>query len=331
MKTLLTIALFVPLMALAQTDTTKTYPGMPMLNVGVNSEEGAFVDVVTPDTTKEKNSFTIDTRYKRITITTVPKPWASEMDSVAEVLKDLRTQRRNQFTYWSGVDVGFNMLLGPDGSTDLPQESEYMELDQINSRFVAINFMEQKIEFGSHHVGLLTGLGWEFTSYRLSHNDLLQFDRDSVYAIPVESPDYRKNKLRQIGIRVPLMFEFNTKAARMPTAEEVMATARDTVGGRKQDRSEFSNKKNFHVAIGVVGSWYYESMYKQKYTENGSTQKDISKGEHYLLPYRAAAAVRIGYGSLNLFAEYGLTDLFERNKGPALTPFNVGLTIIGFN
>lgn len=331
MKTLMTIALFTPLIALAQTDTTKTYPGMPMLNVGVNSDKGAFVDVVTPDTTDEK-SFTIDTRYKRITITTVPKPWDSVNDSVAEVLKDLRTERRNKFTYWSGVDVGLNMLLGPDGSTDLPKESEYMELDQINSRYVSINFMEQKVEFGSHHFGLMTGLGWEFNSYRLSGNNLLQFDRDSVYAIPVERPQFQKNKLRQSGFRVPLMLEFNTQRAKMPTADEVLAAARDTTkGSLKKPSFGFSNKKNFHIAAGVIGSWYYDSMYKQKYRADGATQKDIDKGDHYLLPYRASAALRIGYGGLNLFAEYALTPLFEKNKGPELTPLTVGLTIIGFN
>lgn len=331
MRTLLTTAMLAPLIALAQTDTTKTYPGMPMLNVGVNSQDGAFVDVITPDTTEDKKSFTIDTRYKRITITTVPKLWDSESDSIAEILKDLRTQRRNQFTYWSGVDIGLNMLLGPDGSTDLPKEADYMELDQANSRFVAINIMEQKIEFGSHHFGLLTGLGWECNSYRLKNNNLLQFENDSVFAIPVESPEYRKNKLRQIGIRVPLMLEFNTKRAKMPTADDLMAAARDTVGGKKPGSFDFSNKHNFHIAVGMVGSLYYESMYKQKYTENGNVEKDTSKGDHYLLPYRAAAAVRIGYGSLNLFAEYSLTPFFEKNKGPELTPLTVGLTIVGFN
>ena len=331
MRTLLTTALFVPLLALAQTDTTKAYPGMPMLNVGGNSDKGAFVDVITPDTTDKKKSFTIDTRHKRITVTTVPKPWASGTDSIAEVLKDLRTQRRNQFTYWSGVDVGLNMLLGTNGSTNLPKSSEYMELDQINSRFLSINFMEQKIEFGSHHAGLLTGLGWEFTSYRLRSNDLLQFDRDSVYAGPVESPEFQKNKLRQSGFRLPLMLEFNTKRAKLPSAGEVLAAARDTVGGKEHADFGFTNKKNFHIAVGVVGTWYYDSMYKQKYRADGAVRKDINKGDHDLLPYRAAAAVRIGYGSLNLFAEYALTPLFEKNKGPELTPFNVGLTIIGFN
>ena len=60
-------------------------------------------------------------------------------------------------------------------------------------------------------------------------------------------------------------------------------------------------------------------------------QKDIDKGDHRLLPYRLAASARIGYGSLNLFAEYALTPLFQDKVMPELTPLNVGLTIIGFN
>ena len=73
--------------------------------------------------------------------------------------------------------------------------------------------MEQKLEFGSHHAGLVTGLGLEFANYHLKNNVLLAYDRDSIYGVPMESPDYRKNKLRQMGLRVPLMLEFNTKRA----------------------------------------------------------------------------------------------------------------------
>lgn len=311
----------------AQSDSTAQ--NSHRIEVGYAPGQGAAVGIYAADSTKA-SPLVISTRRKKITITSEDRRWVSESDSVKDVLKDLRTERRNQFTYWSGVDVGLNMLLGTNGSTNLPRKDEFMELDQINSRFISINFMEQKIEFGSHHFGLLTGLGWEFTNYRLKGNNLLQFTPDSIYAIPVETPQFRKNKLRQSGFRVPLMLEFNSKRARMPTEEEVKTAARDTVAGKRRSFG-FDNKKNFHIAVGVVGTWYYDSMYKQKYRLDGTTQKDIDKGEHYLLPYRLAAATRIGYGSLNLFAEYSLTPLFEKNLAPELTPLTVGLTIVGFN
>ena len=110
----------------------------------------------------------------------------------------------------------------------------------------------------------------------------------------------------------------------------MMAMRADTTG-KLAKTFNHSRKHNFHIAVGVVGSWYFETMYKQKYKREGETVKDRSSGDYQLLPYRAAATVRIGYGGLNLFAEYALTPLFKDGKGPELTPFNVGLTIVGFN
>ena len=325
-------ALFaLPLATLAQTDSTEAdRDRMQSLVVRMSSDDGLGVKMMDGDTTTKKGAFSIDTRYKRITITTVPKPWLSIKDSVAQVLKDLRTQRRNQFTYWSGLDIGVNTFLGPDGDTDLDVSADFMQVDHTKSRFFAINFMEQKVEFGSHHAGLLTGMGLEFANYRLANNDQLMYNADSVYGLPIETPEFRKNKLRQIGLRVPLMLEFNTKRAKMPTEDEIIAAAKDTV--RVNGKSfAFSNKRNFHVAFGVVGSWYFDTMYKQKFSIDGDDRKVRDKGDYQLLPYRAAATVRLGYGGLNVFAEYALTSLFKDGKGPELTPFNIGITLVGFN
>lgn len=316
--------------AVAQADTLQGLEKRS-LSLGINSKEGAYARVDRTDSTKKSSPLVINTQRKKITIGIEPRDWASEADSIKDLLKDLRTERRNEFAYWAGIDIGANLLLGSNGSTSFPQDAKFMELEEANSRFFAINFFERKFEFGSNHVGLLTGLGWEFTNYRLSNNYRLQFDQDSTYGVFMETPDLRKNKLRQSGFRMPLMLEFNTKRSRIPTEEEVMAAARDTLGGKKPKSFHPDNKHNFHIAIGAVGSWYYDSMYKVKYREEGRTVKERNKGEHNLLPYRLAAAVRIGYGSLNLFAEYALTPLFEHNKGPELTPFTVGLTIVGFN
>lgn len=318
-------------LAVAQADSVETR-NKQRLELGVNSKEGGYAHITSdPDTTDKPSPLVINTKRKKITITSEDKNWMSETDSVSDVLKEFRKERRNQFTYWSGIDVGANALLGPDGSGDFPREYDFLQLDQGRSRFVSINFMEQKIEFGSHHVGLLTGLGWEFTNYRFRDNSVIRFEGDTITAFPAGSPQFIKSKLRQSGFRVPLMLEFNTKRAKMPTEAEVLAAARDTVGGKKPRSFDFDHKKNFHIAVGVVGTWYYDSMYKQKYRVDGRIEKDIDKGDHRLLPYRLAASARIGYGSLNLFAEYALTPLFQDKVMPEITPLNVGLTIIGFN
>lgn len=300
------------------------------LELGVSSKKGGYAKVTSDTTSKDTSSFTITTKRKRITITTEPRLWRNESDSIADVIKEKRTNRRNLFTYWSGIDVGVNTLVGDDGDPDLSADAEFMEINNARSRFVSINFMEQKVEFGSHHVGLLTGLGWEFVNYRLKNNVTLAYDADSVYGVEMETPDLRKNKLRQMGLRVPLMLEFNTKRSPLPTADDVRAMRADTTGAVAK-RFRQSRKHNFHLAMGVVGSWYFDTMYKQKWEQDGETRKVRDKGDYLLLPYRAAASVRIGYGALNLFAEYSLTPLFKDGKGPELTPVTVGLTLIGFN
>ncbi len=330
-RSLLIAALAFPAALLAQTDTTAAPEPRTMLSVGVSSSEGAYAKMESTDTTrKSSNQFTIETKRKVITVQTEPRNWASVSDSIASIIKERRTERRNMFTYWSGVDVGVNTLLDADGSTDLGEGADFMQVDHGKSRFVSINFMEQKIEFGTHHVGLLTGLGWEFVNYRLKNNVMLAYNADSVYGSVLDDPDLRKNKLRQMGFRVPLMLEFNTKRAPMPTEADVLAMRADTTGALAK-RFKHSRKNNFHIAMGMVGSWYFDTMYKQKWSEDGELRKSRSKGDYLLLPYRAAASVRIGYGGLNLFAEYSLTPLFRDGKGPELTPITVGLTLVGFN
>ena len=185
-----------------------------------------------------------------------------------------------------------NTLLGPDGDADLDRNAEFMEIDNTKSRFLSINFMEQKLEFGSHHAGLVTGLGLEFANYHLKNNVLLAYNNDLIYGVPMESPDYRKNKLRQIGLRVPLMLEFNTKRAPLPSEDEI----------RARSAISFSRKNNVHFAFGVIGSWYFDTMYKQKYSIDGVKHNDRDKVSPAIaLPRSGDSAIWLW--SVNLLTE----------------------------
>ena len=309
MRTIITLALAIPLLATAQTDTTRTPGGEHSFELGYAPGKGfgARVEPLDSATRADANGYDtirFETRRKVWTILTEPKAISLE-DSITDVLHRLRRERRNLFTYWSGLDVGLNNYVNSSGSFDLE----------------SINFMEQKIQFGSHHIGLVTGLGLEFRNYLLANNVALQYDNDSTWAVQVNEPAFKKNKLRQTGLRMPLLLEINTKRAPMPTADDV----------RSGKATSFSRKGNFHMAVGVIGTWYFDTMYKTKYRLDGETKKDRSGGGYNLEPLAASATLRIGYGGLNLFAEYGLTQLFKTDRGPELTPVTVGLTLIGFN
>ncbi|MDQ3102148.1 MAG: hypothetical protein M3R08_12225, partial [Bacteroidota bacterium] len=140
----------------AQTDTMQVENGTPVNEEREVVKEGLFFDIEQNDTTK-KDPFVFETRRKKFTITSEPKPWTNVEDSVASIQKKLRQERRRMFTYWSGLDLGVNTLLGEDGDADLSGDAEFMEINNARSRFFAINFAERKLEFGSHHAGIYTG------------------------------------------------------------------------------------------------------------------------------------------------------------------------------
>jgi hypothetical protein len=322
--TSLLLLLAIPVCARAQQDSTEAHRHTHSLEIAAGSK-GAGVRIVNDDTIAHDQGDTlrITTRHKLIRIITTLRTDRDSAEAFADRLTELRQERRRLFTYWAGVDLGINTFVTSDGRVGDGPESGPLQLNNARSRFLAINFYEHKFEFGSHHAGLYTGLGVEFDSYKLSENVSLQYNGDSTWAIPVESPEFRKNKLRQIGLRVPLMFEFNTKRAPLPAATE------DLAGQGKVP--VFNRKGNFHIAAGLIGSWYFDTMYKQRYEEGGELKKFRMKADYNLLPYRVAASVRLGYGALNLFAEYALTPMFQEGTAPALSPLNVGLTLVGFN
>jgi hypothetical protein len=326
---LLSVLLSVPSIGKAQQDsiangTGSVGPAQHTLSLSAGSN-GMHVNVERADTdhAQDGDTLRITTAHKLIRIITTKR---TDRDSIADLalrLKELRNERRRLFTYWAGLDLGINTFVAPDGRIGDGAESGPLQLNNGNSRFVAINFFEHKWEFGSNHFGLFTGLGIEWDNYRLSDNVTLQYDGDSTWAVPMDDPQLRKNKLRQTGLRVPLMFEFNTKRAPVPTTREEVA-ALDKSGG-------YSRAGNFHLAAGLVGSWFFDTLYKQKYYQGGEQVRHQMKAGYNLLPYRVAARVQVGYGALDLFAEYALTSMFQKDAAPTLSPLNVGLTLIGFN
>jgi hypothetical protein len=53
--------------------------------------------------------------------------------------------------------------------------------------------------------------------------------------------------------------------------------------------------------------------------------------DHYSLQdFKYGLMFRTGYRWINVFATYELTPLFKNDKGPHLTPFTFGITLISF-
>lgn len=214
---------------------------------------------------------------------------------------DKRVRKKN----WVGIDLFQNGYLTPGNSITLPDFQDYMSLNYgLRNLGWNLNLIEKDFRFAKGHLQIVTGLGFSFNSYSFKNKTKLNADTSYTVSYPYDTNiDYKKNKLRESFVTIPLMLELNT-------------SRRDS--------------RNFHIAAGVIGGLKLGASTKQILTVDNHTYKTIRKDDYNLFPFKLDATVRLGYGPLTLFGTYSLTPLFEMGKGPTLYPFTVGVQLIPF-
>ena len=206
--------------------------------------------------------------------------------------------KKDKLTYWSGFEVGINMLMNNQFKPDFGEK--HLQIDPASSFVYNFNIMEFRIPFGTDHVGLVTGIG--FTNSRFGFKDAylrLDANADSSYGYADSSlvSGFNKNQLRVNYFNVPVLFQFNTSK---------------------------DPKKNFHVAFGVIGGVRIGSNVKYKYDILGGEAKNKVKGRYNLNPFQAALTARVGYRNFGLFASYNMLPLFENDKSRVAKPLTFG-------
>ena len=89
--------------------------------------------------------------------------------------------------------------------------------------------------------------------------------------------------------------------------------------------------KSFHFGFGIQGGFKLLAKTKQKYEQNNERYKLNVRGHYNINPWKADAIARIGYKNFTLFANYPLTQFFEKDAGPEMYTWQVGLRIIDFD
>ncbi len=209
----------------------------------------------------------------------------------------------DDLTHWAGIDIGVNGWFTPDRSLAMSSEHKAWELDYARSISFNFNFMEKKIPIRKEFVGLFTGLGLEYNAYAFKNDVNLWVDPDTVMATLDTVIDFSKSKLKATYLNLPLMLEFNTS--------------------RKKEKS-------FHFATGVLVGWRINSKWKYKYDTPDEQISNKIKSHYHLNSFKIAASARVGYRKFSLFANYSLNPVFEKDKGPELYAFNVGVTLAHF-
>jgi hypothetical protein len=88
------------------------------------------------------------------------------------------------------------------------------------------------------------------------------------------------------------------------------------------------HNKSFHIAVGAQVAVKLGSRTKQVYAVDGDKKRDIYKSSYNLNPFQYGLTARVGYGKVNVFANYNLSEVFKSGKGPELYPFQIGVTLM---
>lgn len=259
------------------------------------------VDSASAGTSGNRDStrkYTINGRYEIV----VHDNYKSDTTTRRYKIKhDGRIRKQN----WAGVDLFENGYLTPGGSVTMPASADYMSLNYgMRNLGWNLNLFEKDFRFAKGHGQVVTGMGFSFNYYNLTNRTTLNADSSFTSTLPYNmAADYKKNRLRESFLTVPLLLELNT-------------SRRDS--------------RNFHIAAGVIGGIKLGSSTKQIFTVNNHTYETIRHDDYNLFPFKLDATVRIGYGDFTLFGTYSLTPLFEKGKGPEVYPFTVGIRICPF-
>lgn len=225
----------------------------------------------------------------------------SAEDRFFNLLQEEPERKRRRRVYfdptWDGIGIGFNGYLTSDNSLSLPAAYQYMDLNTSRSWSVHARFGEIGVPLGTDMLGLVSGLGVEFNSYFFDGNNSITTDATGVVQPLIFVDEVVKSKLSTVFVQIPLLMEIQ-----LPVRYE-----------------------RIRITGGIMGAVKVASHTKVKY-DNDSDQKVKNKDDFSLSTLRYGAVASVGYGSVSVFANYSLVSLFEKDKGPELYPFSIGLT-----
>ena len=193
----------------------------------------------------------------------------------------------------AAADDLFIVSITSDNWMNLPST---IEAKPLRSRGFSFLIMKEKMGKAGHF-----GLGYGFgISSQNVHTDAVFYYDDvakrNYFAVVPDSFDLETNKLSLNFIDFALELRART--------------------------NENDKGKRFKVAAGLKGGYLIQSH--TKYEDRSGKFKSCGMiGLNY---FQYGVTGRIGYGSVALSGYYSLVDVFKKDKGPELTPLNVGIS-----
>ncbi len=200
-------------------------------------------------------------------------------------------KKKHMDPHWDGIGMAFIGLDGLQGA-DLIRSASYSFI---------LNMMNYYVPLDRNHWILFTGLGIDWSRYHFEGDvGLTEINGITQFQPAPEGFHYNSSKLLTYYFTFPLMLEYQTRI----------------------------NGKNFFISGGAVG--YVKCYSKSQVELNLGKKSQVDKGRDLnILPVNARLMLQIGMGSVCFFGYYSPYSLFEKNKGPEVFPFGIGLRLGG--
>jgi hypothetical protein len=195
--------------------------------------------------------------------------------------------KKEKRSFLIGEQIGFANLTGLDG----------VELNPW-SFTIGANLFNITHQLNSHWVvGLGMGLAIDFYEFR-GNTGLQQVDGITQFVLASENRQYKRSTLMTSCFSFPLLVEYHTKIKR----------------------------KMFFVHGGVeVCTYGYNSGSIIKVKNGSDTNMETYRPLNFSTQDIYRFILRLGSEDIGLFGYYQSTPIFEKNKGPNLHPWGVGL------
>lgn len=207
---------------------------------------------------------------------------------------------RTREGHWAGFGGSANFFVTDNFDVANKEDALFLEIDFSRSASLNMNIYEKRFPIIKEYVGLTTGLGFQFSFYELKNNVDITVNSDSTFGTINLTNDFSTNRLQLFYLQVPLLLEFNTSK---------------------------NLDKNWHLSFGVTGAFKMGASYLKKWKNDGEKYKDKMRSSFNMHPFQAYGTAIVGYGNYSVFIHYGLTSLFEKDKGPNYAPVSAGILV----
>ncbi len=231
-----------------------------------------------------------------------------------KILKNLNIQSitqdgfnfwKDEFSgHWGGIDFGLNTLIQTNYAG---YNSEFLTNELIKSYSLYINPIQQSIglQRNRNTIGLVTGLGIQWLNFRLNKNTTIEESASGkIMPKTLFFDDNQKSILAMFYVTLPLLLEFQFPV------------------------NYYENR--FFISAGFIGGYRINSSTKIKYRVDKKRENLKTPGDFSMHDFRYGLMSRAGYRNFQIFCSYDLETLFKKSRGPEVTPFTFGITLLRF-